>query len=683
MGTRHPTGRRSLVRVLAGFVLVLLLAAGISVGLVPVPAGADPTPAPAPTAPQPTPTPTPTPNPPSTPNPTPDPTPNPSPQPQPTAPADTSSDDNPAWYDIPGQVRKAIKDFFAELVGDNISLVMGWLGTTVLSTPDLTADERVRTLWTTSLVTTNAVFVLFIVLAGFVVASRETLQTRHGLKQILPRLVVAGVASNMSLLLCGKLLWATNSLTAAIAGQGVDGKAAGYAIAENLSHAQYRNNFLLSLMILAVLVTVIVVVITFVMRVACMVLLIGFAPLALVCHALPQTEGLAYTWWRAMGACLGIQLAQAAIILGAIRIFFTPTGPTILGAPASKDGFMGVVICLCMLWIMIKIPGWMKQFVLGPIGQRQGRGLIGQLVHTYLMVKTLGMATGVLKGAKAARRAGTATRAAKAGTGTTAGPKAAARRPATAGPVRRAPAPAGSPVFSHAPAAHTPLGTPAGTAGVPPFSHTSPPAGSPAPTGPVPPAAFSSAPGTTTPSSQASSSGTPAPVPFSHTGSHRPSSPPGTPPPRVTFSAAPQAQTAPRRPSAPPTPTFSAAPRSSPAGSGASRPAPRRPTAARPAASATTAPGTTPPARVPGRSPTVPTTARPVPPARPSVPAPRAAVPPVSAEPPARTPRSGARPGPFPPPRRQRGAVPDRSSHASRPGGAVARSRTGQCGTER
>ena len=144
MGTRHPTGRRSLVRVLAGFVLVLLLAAGISVGLVPVPAGADPTPAPAPTAPQPTPTPTPTPNPPSTPNPTPDPTPNPSPQPQPTAPADTSSDDNPAWYDIPGQVRKAIKDFFAELVGDNISLVMGWLGTTVLSTPDLTADERVQ-----------------------------------------------------------------------------------------------------------------------------------------------------------------------------------------------------------------------------------------------------------------------------------------------------------------------------------------------------------------------------------------------------------------------------------------------------------------------------------------------------------------------------------------------------------
>jgi type IV secretory pathway TrbL component len=179
-----------------------------------------------------------------------------------------------------------------------------------------------------------------------------------------------------------------------------------------------------------------------------------------------------------MGACLGIQLAQAAIVLGAVRVFFTPTGSTILGVPASQDGSMGVVICLCMLWILIKIPGWMKQFVLGAIGQRQGRGLLGQLVHTYMMVKTLGMATGVLKGAKAARRAGTATRAAKAGQGTTAGSKA-ARRPAAAGPVRRAPAPAGAPVFSHAPAAHTPLGTPAGTAGVPPFSHTPSPAGSP------------------------------------------------------------------------------------------------------------------------------------------------------------------------------------------------------------
>ena len=277
------------------------------------------------------------------------------------------------------------------------------------------------------------------------------------------------------------------------------------------------NNFLLSLMILAVLVTVIVVVITFVMRVACMVLLIGFAPLALVCHALPQTEGLAYTWWRAMGACLGIQLAQAAIILGAIRIFFTPTGPTILGAPASKDGFMGVVICLCMLWIMIKIPGWMKQFVLGPIGQRQGRGLIGQLVHTYLMIKTLGMATGVLKGAKAARRAGTATGTrTKAGNGNDGGNEG---RPRVPVPADCGTGPAGtgagrlSGVQSRPGRAARRCGTPAGTAGVPPFSHTSPPAGSPAPTGPVPPAAFSSAPGTTTPSSPASSSGTPARFP--------------------------------------------------------------------------------------------------------------------------------------------------------------------------
>ncbi|MBN1174305.1 MAG: hypothetical protein JXA67_19200, partial [Micromonosporaceae bacterium] len=361
--------RRRLLRLVTGAFLVLLVTAGLAVA---APAAfADPSPAPAPTTPgKPTPQPMPTPPKPTPdPTPTPQPTPNPSPNPQPTPPASTNnSDDDPAWYDIPGQVRKAIRDFFAKLVKDNISSVMAWLGTTVLSVPDLTGDDRVKTLWTTSLVTTNAVFVLFIVLAGFVVVSRETLQTRHGLKQILPRLAVAGVAMNVSWLLCGKLLWATNALTAAIAGQGVDGKAAGDAVAQNLKSADFGNNFLLSLMCLCVLVAAIVVAITFVMRVACLVLLIGFAPMALVCHALPQTEGLAYTWWRAMGACLGIQVAQAAILLGAIRVFFTPTGPTILGAPASKDGFMGVVVCLCLCWVLIKIPGWMKQFVLGPIG---------------------------------------------------------------------------------------------------------------------------------------------------------------------------------------------------------------------------------------------------------------------------------------------------------------------------
>lgn len=480
------------------------------------------------------------------------PTPIPQPTPQPGG-------DDPAWYDIPGQVRKAIRDFFADLVEDNINSVMATLGETVLSTPDLSADERVKTLWTTSLVTTNAVFVLFIVGGGFVVASRETLQTRYGLKQILPRLAVAAVVTNTSLLLCGKLLWATNSLTAAIAGQGVDAKSAGDAISQSVKGAQFGNNFLLVMLALAVIVTAFVVAITFVMRVACLVLLIGFAPLGLVCHALPQTEGLAYTWWRAMGACLGIQLAQAAIVLGAIRIFFTPTGSALLGLTANTDGYAKILICLCMLWILIKIPGWTKQFVLGPIGQRHGRGLIGQLIHTYLTIKTLGTASGLLKGAKAAPRR---VRGLRPSPPRTHGPRPSLLTAASPSPLRAVsarPSPAGPAAFSHAPATHTPLPSPSGTPSAPTFSHPPRPTNPfPKPFGVAPVAQFSHP---YPPETPFPSPSTPPPrVTFSAVASTTARPAPTAATPTVTFSAASPPQSAPRRPPAPVTPVFSTVP---------------------------------------------------------------------------------------------------------------------------
>ncbi|MBN1174038.1 MAG: hypothetical protein JXA67_17830 [Micromonosporaceae bacterium] len=570
MGTPHTATRRRPARILAGLALGGLLVLAGATGIAPDAGWADPAPAPTPT---PQPAPTPTPNPPTTPQPstpTPAPTPDPSPQPEPSPQPDTpSEDEDPAWYDVSGQISKAIREFFADLVEDNINSVLQTLGTTLLTSPDLTADERVTTVWTTSLVITNTVVVLFIVAAGFVVASRETLQTRHGLKQVLPRLVVAVVACNTSLLLCGKLLWATNALTAAIAGQGVDTEAAGEAIAQSLKNAQLGNNLLLTLLALAVIITVIVVVITFVMRVACLVLLIGFAPLALVCHALPQTEGLAATWWRAMGACLGIQVAQAVILVAAIRIFFTPAGPTILGVPASRDGLMKVLVCLCTCWILIKIPGWMKQFVLGPLGQRRGRGLLSQVLHTYLTIKTLGTASGILKGSTTARRATTAARSGtprtKPGAGVRSAPAAAGARPggrrrippAASGQIRSAPT---GPAFSHAPARHAPLPRAAATRPAPGFSSAPQPAApGPAPDSSPAPARFTSAPRPQ-----------PAPPPPQRAPRRWPS------PTAPTFSPALRVPPTPAAGTAGPDRTPSASP-SPPTGTASARPARRRP----------------------------------------------------------------------------------------------------------
>ncbi len=51
--------------------------------------------------------------------------------------------------------------------------------------------------------------------------------------------------------------------------------------------------------------------VTYVVRVALTIVLIAGAPLALMFHALPQTEGIAYWWWKAFGGCLAIQVGQS------------------------------------------------------------------------------------------------------------------------------------------------------------------------------------------------------------------------------------------------------------------------------------------------------------------------------------------------------------------------------------
>ncbi|MDI6101199.1 hypothetical protein QLQ12_21530 [Actinoplanes sp. NEAU-A12] len=571
--------------------LLALVVLGIGLAAGPVLAGtawADPSPAPAPAPGAPSPTPAPVPGvpspipapPPGGPTPSvppspPTPAPSPGPAP-PSAPSPSGDDDDPSWYDIPGQIRKAIHGFFAWMAEKAINPVMETLGSTVLSTPDLTTSPHVTALWKTTLVTANGIYVLFVIAGAFVITSRETLQTQYGLKQIAPRLVLAAVLSNVSLMLCGKAIEAANAVTAAIVGQGVDPSRAADAMSDILIQPLNGGNvnILLVLLVIAALVLALAVSIIFVMRVALLVALTGFAPLALICHATPQTEGLAYTWWRAFGACLGLQLAQAVIVLTTIRVFLTPSGLVLLGVPASAEGLLGVLVCLAMLWLLIKLPGLMKQFVIGPLGlQSQGRGLVGQLLQAYVMFKTLGAAAGLLGGTRpqpAAQQSNRGTAGARTGT-STARPVSAARDGAgTPRPAPSRPSPSAPVAFSNPPTTQTPLPVPAGAAGAPPFSHPQQP-GTPAttPTGPTPAAPFSH-PHPPQPST-ARPAGRPAPATFSNATTSPANSAPAGPPPAATFSAPQAPQSAPRRPPAPVTPVFSSAP-----------PTPRtRPTAAR------------------------------------------------------------------------------------------------------
>ncbi|NUR30417.1 MAG: hypothetical protein HOV83_31955, partial [Catenulispora sp.] len=136
-----------------------------------------------------------------------------------TAPGKTSgSDDDPSWYDIPGQIKKAIDDFFAGLVKDALNPVLALLGHTLLATPDVTTMARVGQIWTGMAVLANSLYILFVLAGAVVIMTHETLQTRYAAKQIIPRLIFGFIAGNASLALFGLVIHVANIVSAGIMG---------------------------------------------------------------------------------------------------------------------------------------------------------------------------------------------------------------------------------------------------------------------------------------------------------------------------------------------------------------------------------------------------------------------------------------------------------------------------------
>jgi hypothetical protein len=278
----------------------------------------------------------------------------------------SSGSSDPSFWDIPGQVEKAINDWFSSLVTDALNPVLSLLGSTVLSTPDVTAMPRVGQIWTTMAVLANSFYVLFVLAGGVIVMTHETLQTRYALKDIAPRLFAGFLVGNASLALLGLIIHLADALSAGIMGQGLDPQQAGTALAHMITGSILNTGgIFLSILGLVAAVMAVVLLVTYMVRVALMVLLAVAAPAALACHALPHTDGIARWWWRAVIGTLVVQLGQSLTLVTALRIFLDPGGQTSLGFPTGS-GLTDLLVFITLFFILIKIPFWVGRSVFGP-----------------------------------------------------------------------------------------------------------------------------------------------------------------------------------------------------------------------------------------------------------------------------------------------------------------------------
>ena len=274
---------------------------------------------------------------------------------------DTAS--HPAFWDLPGRVRQAINDWFQGLVLDALNPMLQLVGNTVLSTPQLANNAQIAGLWQISLLAADALLVLFVLVGAGLAMSHETMQSQYALKDLVRRLAFAGIVINASLSLCGQLIEISNALAAAFLGAGASAAATGASLQTLVVAALAGGGIFLTLLGLACAVAAVALMILYLLRAAIVVILVCAAPLVLLCHLFPQTEGLAHAWWRALTAAFAIQIAQALVLAAAVRVFFAPSGGS-LGLSVSGS-VINLLLCLCLLVVLVKIPFWAKQLAFG------------------------------------------------------------------------------------------------------------------------------------------------------------------------------------------------------------------------------------------------------------------------------------------------------------------------------
>ena len=294
---------------------------------------------------------------------------------------EVDKDSKPRWWDLPGRVRYGITSWFRGLVEDALNPMLELIGKTVLATPQVAGQDRVGDLWLISLGIADGLLILFVLAGAALVMTHETLHTRYALKEMLPRIALAAILVNASLSLSGQMIAAANALSGGFLAGGVNPGEASLQLKHFILAAIAGSGIFVILLGLVAAALCVFLFILYVVRAALILVLVAGAPLMLLMHALPQTDGLARLWWRGMVAALGVQVAQALVLATAVRVFFSSGGREALGLSVTGN-LVDLLVCLCLFWILVRIPFWAKDLAFSP-----GRSAVTQIARSYVLAK--------------------------------------------------------------------------------------------------------------------------------------------------------------------------------------------------------------------------------------------------------------------------------------------------------
>lgn len=283
--------------------------------------------------------------------------------------------------------------WLASVVADIIKMIWGLLSGTAFTTPDVSTLPQVATIVSKSMMVVNVCFILAIITAGIVVMTHGMVQSRYGVGELVPRLVVGWIAANFAMPICRNLIQLANAFTTALTGEGVDSKGSLDHLKGVVTDSLQSAPIALLSVIIGLLIGVLtgMLLLTWLVRLGVLIFLVGISPAALACHATPFTDGAARLWWRAMLATLGTVVLQAIALQTTLSIFLSPgANLPLLGIPNDPTGTLNLFIIVCLLWVVIKIPSLMRRYVTKGGG---GHNVFGMMLRMVLVQQ----ATSVLR----------------------------------------------------------------------------------------------------------------------------------------------------------------------------------------------------------------------------------------------------------------------------------------------
>lgn len=207
-------------------------------------------------------------------------------------------------------------------------------------------SPTVHSLWDLSRALANAALAAIVLWGGFnIIVKEHTRSPYHGAMELLPRLILATLAANLTLEFARFLIDANNAVAGAIGQVGLPGY-------DQASPAQ--DGMALIVTALAYAVVGILLVLQMLMRLALIDLLIVLAPVASLCWVLPQTQGWT-RWWANLFPTTVFQQAVQVMVLRlgtALMLELTPGNLS----NALLTLFLGIAVC----WLTLKVPALLR-----------------------------------------------------------------------------------------------------------------------------------------------------------------------------------------------------------------------------------------------------------------------------------------------------------------------------------